>query len=59
MVFCLKQEIDEFHQYSSFKYIKHKPVRDLQGEQFLQMCQAEKEGLLEIKLGMDLDAELG
>lgn len=54
-----KKEIDDFHQYASFKYIKHKPVRDLQGEQFLKMCQAEKEGLLEIKIGMDLDAELG
>ncbi|XP_065055471.1 transcription elongation factor SPT6-like isoform X1 [Rhopilema esculentum] len=54
-----KKEIDDFHQYAAFKYIKHKPVRDLQGEQFLKMCQAEKEGLVEVKVGIDLDAELG
>ena len=53
------QEIDDFHQYASFKYIKWKPVRDLQGDQFLRMCQAEKEKLITMKIGMDMETNAG
>ncbi|XP_020627478.1 transcription elongation factor SPT6-like [Orbicella faveolata] len=50
-----KKEIDESHSCSTFKYIKHKPVNDLKGDQFLRMCKAEEDGLLTISLGIDLD----
>jgi len=49
------KEIDESHSCSTFKYIKHKPVNDLKGDQFLRMCKAEEDGLLTISLGIDLE----
>lgn len=54
-----KKEIDEFHPASPFKYLKYKPVRDLSGEQFLKMCQAEQEKLVKIKLVIDGNTNQG
>ena len=48
------QEVDEAHFGYSFKYLKNKPVKELNGEQFLKMCLAEEEGLLTIDICIDL-----
>lgn len=48
------QEVDEAHFAYSFKYLKNKPVKELNGEQFLKMCLAEDEGLLTIDVCIDL-----
>lgn len=47
------KEIDENHPCFPSKYLKNKPVRDLEGESFLNMSLAEKEGLLRISIVMD------
>uniref|UniRef100_A0A8C8F2F5 Transcription elongation factor SPT6 n=1 Tax=Oncorhynchus tshawytscha TaxID=74940 RepID=A0A8C8F2F5_ONCTS len=47
-------DMDEAHFGYSFKYLKNKPVKELNGEQFLKMCQAEEEGLLTIDICIDL-----
>ncbi|KAA8586830.1 hypothetical protein FQN60_000666, partial [Etheostoma spectabile] len=47
-------EVDEAHFAYSFKYLKNKPVKELNGEQFLKMCLAEDEGLLSIDICIDL-----
>uniref|UniRef100_A0A3B4XSJ0 Transcription elongation factor SPT6 n=1 Tax=Seriola lalandi dorsalis TaxID=1841481 RepID=A0A3B4XSJ0_SERLL len=49
-----KKEIDEAHFAYSFKYLKNKPVKELNGDQFLKMCLAEEEGLLSIDICIDL-----
>uniref|UniRef100_A0A8C7RH61 Transcription elongation factor SPT6 n=1 Tax=Oncorhynchus mykiss TaxID=8022 RepID=A0A8C7RH61_ONCMY len=49
-----KKDMDEAHFGYSFKYLKNKPVKELNGEQFLKMCQAEEEGLLTIDICIDL-----
>uniref|UniRef100_A0A4W6FPN6 SPT6 homolog, histone chaperone and transcription elongation factor n=1 Tax=Lates calcarifer TaxID=8187 RepID=A0A4W6FPN6_LATCA len=49
-----KKEIDEAHFAYSFKYLKNKPVKELNGDQFLKMCLAEDEGLLTIDICIDL-----
>ncbi|CAL8266258.1 unnamed protein product [Merluccius merluccius] len=49
-----KKEVDEAHFGYSFKYLKNKPVKELNGEQFLKMCLAEEEGLLSIDICIDL-----
>uniref|UniRef100_A0A3Q1FJV9 Transcription elongation factor SPT6 n=1 Tax=Acanthochromis polyacanthus TaxID=80966 RepID=A0A3Q1FJV9_9TELE len=45
---------DEAHFAYSFKYLKNKPVKELNGDQFLKMCLAEDEGLLTIDICIDL-----
>lgn len=50
------KEIDENHPCYPIKYLKNKPVRDLEGEQFLHMSQAEGEGLLKTSIVMDSDS---
>ncbi|KAM3875493.1 transcription elongation factor SPT6-like [Diretmus argenteus] len=49
-----KKDIDEAHYGYSFKYLKNKAVKELNGDQFLRMCQAEEEGLLTINICIDL-----
>ncbi|KAK2828241.1 hypothetical protein Q5P01_019275 [Channa striata] len=49
-----KKEVDEAHFAYSFKYLKNKPVKELNGDQFLKMCLAEDEGLLSIDICIDL-----
>ncbi|XP_061104360.1 transcription elongation factor SPT6 [Conger conger] len=49
-----KKDVDEAHYSYSFKYLKNKPVKELNGDQFLKMCQAEEEGLLAIDICIDL-----
>ncbi|CAB1348966.1 unnamed protein product [Coregonus sp. 'balchen'] len=43
-------DVDEAHYGYSFKYLKNKPVKELNGDQFLKMLQAEEEGLLTINI---------
>ena len=47
--------LDEAHQCAGMKYLKNKPVKDLSGADFLKLVQAEGEGLLEVKISIDLD----
>uniref|UniRef100_A0A4W5LS31 Transcription elongation factor SPT6 n=1 Tax=Hucho hucho TaxID=62062 RepID=A0A4W5LS31_9TELE len=49
-----KKDVDEAHYGYSFKYLKNKPVKELNGDQFLKMFQAEEEGLLTINICIDL-----
>ena len=49
------QLIDDTHPCAGMKYMRNKPVRDLAGADFLRLVQAEGEGLLEMKIGIDLD----
>uniref|UniRef100_W5KF28 Transcription elongation factor SPT6 n=1 Tax=Astyanax mexicanus TaxID=7994 RepID=W5KF28_ASTMX len=49
-----KKDIDEAHYAYSFKYLKNKPVKELNGDQFLKICMAEDEGLLSIDICIDL-----
>uniref|UniRef100_A0A673IKA1 Transcription elongation factor SPT6 n=1 Tax=Sinocyclocheilus rhinocerous TaxID=307959 RepID=A0A673IKA1_9TELE len=49
-----KKDVDEAHYAYSFKYLKNKPVKELNGDQFLKMCLAEEEGLLAIDICIDL-----
>uniref|UniRef100_A0A3Q4B8K3 Transcription elongation factor SPT6 n=1 Tax=Mola mola TaxID=94237 RepID=A0A3Q4B8K3_MOLML len=49
-----RKEVDEAHFAYSFKYLKNKPVKELNGDQFLKMCLAEDEGLLSIDICIDL-----
>ncbi|CAL8352830.1 unnamed protein product [Lota lota] len=49
-----KKDVDEAHYGYSFKYLKNKSVKELSGQQFLLMCQAENEGLLSISICIDL-----
>lgn len=48
------QDVDEAHYAYSFKYLKNKAVKELNGDQFLKMCLAEDEGLLAIDISIDL-----
>ncbi|CAI8018492.1 Transcription elongation factor SPT6 [Geodia barretti] len=50
-----KKLIDDTHPCAGMKYMRNKPVRDLAGADFLRLVQAEGEGLLEMKIGIDLD----
>ncbi len=45
------KEIDENHDCYTMKYLKNKPIRDLKGDHWLKLMQAEEQKLLEIKLG--------
>ena len=47
--------IDESHPCYPCKYLKNKPVREFKGEEFLQLVQAEKDGLLNIKISIDIE----
>ena len=47
--------LDEAHQCAGMKYLRNKPVKDLSGADFLKLVQAEGEGLLEVKISIDLD----
>ncbi|XP_029303416.1 transcription elongation factor SPT6 isoform X3 [Cottoperca gobio] len=49
-----KKEVDEAHFAYSFKYLKNKAVKELNGDQFLKMCLAEEDGLLTIDICIDL-----
>ncbi len=49
------QMIDDNHPCYLLKYLRNKPVRELKGEEFLKLCQAENDRLLEIKITIDLD----
>ena len=37
------------------KYLKNKPVKTFQGDEFLRLVQAETDGLLTIKINIDAD----
>ena len=47
--------IDDTHPCYAFKYLKNKPVRDLRGDDFLKIEQAESDHLIEVKISVDID----
>ena len=47
--------IDDAHTSAGMKYLRNKPVKDLGGADFLRLVQAEEEGLLEMKISIDLE----
>lgn len=47
--------LDDSHPCYSMKYLRNKPVRELKGDEFLKLIQAENERLIEIKISVDLD----
>lgn len=47
--------LDDSHPCFSMKYIRNKPVRELKGEEFLKLIQAESERLIEMKITVDLN----
>ncbi|XP_038075728.1 transcription elongation factor SPT6-like isoform X2 [Patiria miniata] len=49
------KEIDETHPSYGCKYLKNKPVKDLFGDKYLKLLQAEDEKLLKITMDIDLD----
>ncbi len=48
------KEIDENHDCYMMKYLKCKPVRDLENDQWLKLTQAEEQKLVEVRLGDSL-----
>ncbi|XP_051786507.1 transcription elongation factor SPT6 [Erpetoichthys calabaricus] len=54
-----KKDVDEAHYAYAFKYLKNKPVKELSGDQFLKMCQAEDEKLLVIEICIDMKGVKG
>ena len=51
----ISQVIDESHPCFPSKYLKNKPVREFKGDDFLKLAQAEKDGLLNIKISIDME----
>lgn len=49
------KEIDENHCCYAMKYLKNKPVRDLQGEQFLRLYMAEEDSLITISISEKIE----
>ena len=47
--------IDDVHPCASIKYLRNKPVKDLNGADFLRLVQAEGDGLVEIRISIDLE----
>ena len=47
--------IDDVHACAAMKYLRNKPVKDLGEADFLHLVQAEGEGLLEMKISIDLE----
>ena len=47
--------IDDAHPCAGMKFLRNKPVKDLSGADFLSLVQAEGEGLLEMKISIDID----
>ncbi len=50
-----RKTIDDAHPCYAMCYLLNKPVRDLKGDEFLRLAQAEEDRLLEVRLGIDLD----
>ncbi|XP_071501070.1 transcription elongation factor SPT6-like [Diadema antillarum] len=48
------KEIDESHPIFGSKYLKNKQVKDLLGDQFMKLVQAEKDKLIEMTMGIDM-----
>ena len=47
--------VDDVHPCAGMKYLRNKPVKDLCGADFLHLVQAEGDGLLELKISIDLE----
>ena len=51
----LQQMIDDSHPCYSIKYLRNKPLKELKGDEFLKLVQAEEERLIEMKISIDRD----
>ena len=47
--------IDDSHPCYSIKYLRNKPLKELKGDEFLKLVQAEEERLIEMKISIDRD----
>ena len=47
--------IDDVHPCAGMKYLRNKPIKDLSGADFLRLVQAEGDGLVEIRISIDLE----
>ena len=47
--------IDDSHPCYSIKYLRNKPLKELKGDEFLKLVQAEEERLVEMKISIDRD----
>ncbi|KAJ2991544.1 Transcription elongation factor spt6 [Globomyces sp. JEL0801] len=52
------KEIDQFHPYHPFKFLRDKPVADFVNGQFLQILKGETDGLLKVSIRVEGEAEL-
>lgn len=50
-----QKEIDEQHPMYAMKYLKNKPVRELSGDQFLRLCNAEDEKLITLTISEHIE----
>lgn len=50
-----QKEIDEQHSMFSMKYLKDKPVRELVGDQFLRLCNAEDDKLITLTISEQIE----
>jgi len=48
-----RSEIDENHSIYKSKYIKNKPIRDLEKDEYLRLVQAQSSGLITLTLSAD------
>ena len=53
--FPLLQMIDDSHPCVGMKYLRNKPVKDIADCEFLRLSQAEDDGMLELRLGIDME----
>jgi transcription elongation factor SPT6 len=50
-----EQTLDPFHPYGQVKRLRDKPVEEFVGtDQFLRLVQAEREGLISVRIGVRL-----
>lgn len=49
------KEIDEQHPLYTMKYLKDKPVRDLVGDEFLRLCNAEDDKLIQLMISEQVE----
>ena len=47
--------IDDTHPCYSIKYLRNKPLKELKGEEFFKLVQAEEDRLIELKISIDRD----
>ena len=55
LLLACPQMVDDSHPCYSMKYLRNKPIKELKGDEFLKLVQAEEDRLLEVKISIDRD----